>query len=658
MLGLWLTACGSRSSLIGGPGFDAGIEGGGGTFSGGASSGGQSSGGGGSGGQNSGGQASGGQSSGGQGSGGQGSGGENLGGMGGDSGCPQGYIDEGSGCQPLLTDLWTFEGTVEPPVSPTTRSHVVTVPIWGLPQFLVARSPEAASVHITPSGGDASLTEEMLDAQPWRAPSLVPGEQRLFDLVVSEEGLASTWYTVATYREGIFHYIKASNTEAGAAFGYAVAVSADGHALAVGASQESSGAVDSGAVYVFTRQDQAWTQEAYLKASNTGDNDSFGSSLDLSADGNVLVVGANQESSSATGVDGDQLDDSATGAGAAYVFSRSGSTWAQDAYVKASNTEQDDQFGVAVAIAADGQTFAVGAANESSSAKGVNGDQSLDDAYLAGAVYVFSRVGGTTVQQAYVKASNTTGEDRFGMHLDLSGDGNTLVVGAPYENSFASGIDGDQTDFGAGAAGAAYSFSRQGSTWAQDAYIKAVENSDGDLFGSSVALSGDGSTLAVGASGHLNDNGLTGVGAAFVLVRSGTSWMHEGMVKSVGGRPEAFGWSIGLSYDGNLLVVGAPHDGSSAPGINGDPFAEPAKAWAGAAYRFERTDAYWEQVAYIKASNPYPLNLFGTTVGMTADGKTIVAGSSGERSSATGVDGDPWNQDAPLSGAVYTYTDE
>ena len=659
-LGLWLTACGSRSSLIGGPSFDDGGTGGGGTSSGGAPSGGQGSGGQATGGQSSGGQTTGGQSSGGQGSGGQATGGQSSGGQntGGDAGCPEGYIDEGSGCQPLLTELWTFEGTVEPPVGPTTRSHAVTVPIWGLPQYLVARFPLTANAHITPSGGDASLTEEMLWSQPWRAPSLVPGEQRLFDLEVSEEGHPSTWYSVRTHREGIFHYIKASNTEAGAAFGYAVAVSADGLTLAVGASQESSGAVDSGAVYVFTWQDQTWTQEAYLKASNAGDSDSFGCSLDLSADGNLLVVGAQQEASAATGVDGDQLDDSAPGAGAAYVFSRSASTWAQDAYVKASNTEQDDQFGVAVAIAADGQTFAVGAANESSSAQGVNGDQSLDDAYLAGAVYVFSRVGGTTVQQAYVKASNTTGEDRFGMHLDLSGDGNTLVVGAPYENSFASGIDGNQTDFGAGAAGAAYSFSRQGSAWAQDAYIKTVTSNDGSLFGSSIALSGDGSTLAIGARGYVNESGQSGVGAAYVLVRTATSWMHEGFVRSSNTQPEGFGWSLGLSYDGDVLVVGAPHDGSPAAGINGDPLAEPAKTWAGAAYRFERADAYWEQVAYIKPSNPYYLDQFGATVGLTDDGKTIVVGASGERSAATGVDGDAWNSAAPLSGALYSYSEE
>lgn len=675
-----MTACGGRSGLelaTDGSTFDDETDSVGGTAPGGGGSGGQGAGGQGSGGQGAGGQSTGGQSSGGQNTGGQSSGGQSTGGQssggqntGGQAGCSEGYIDEGRGCQPLLTALWLFEGTVAPPIHPTERNYVATVPIWGLPLYLVARFPRAANTHITPDGGDATQAEEMLLDQPWRAPSLLPGQTSNFDLIVSEEDHPSSSYTVALYREGLFHYVKASNTGADDGFGYRVALSADGRTLAVGAPEESSGiagingnqldntAANAGAVYVFIWENRTWTQQAYMKASNAGAGDNFGSSVDLSGDGNVLIVGARLEASGATGINGNELDDSSVGAGAAYVFSRSGETWHEDAYLKASNTGVDDQFGASVAVSADGETFAVGAPNERSSAHGVGGDQNLDDAFQAGAVYVFSLGNGTFVQEAYVKSSNATGEDRFGSALDLSADGNTLVVGAPLENSFASGIDGDQTDFGASAPGAAYSFLRQGSTWSQNAYIKASETSEGALFGSSVALSGDGSTLAVGAAGHIDDTGQSGVGAAYVLVRSASSWIHEGYFDAENAQPEAFGSSLALSYDGNVLIVGAPHERSPAAGINGDPLAEPIQLWAGAAYRFERAYSSWERSAYIKASKPDSLDLFGTTVGVTGDGTTVVVGASWQDSAATGVDGDPGNHDASRSGAVYSYTEE
>ena len=98
-------------------------------------------------------------------------------------------------------------------------------------------------------------------------------------------------------------------------------------------------------MYVFIRNDGIWTQQAYIKASNTDAGDRFGGSVRLSADGNTLAVGALGESSSATGVNGDQADNSATQSGAVYIFTRSGASWSQQAYIKASNTDPDDLFG-------------------------------------------------------------------------------------------------------------------------------------------------------------------------------------------------------------------------------------------------------------------------------------------------------------------------
>jgi ABC-type transporter Mla maintaining outer membrane lipid asymmetry permease subunit MlaE len=136
-------------------------------------------------------------------------------------------------------------------------------------------------------------------------------------------------------------------------------------------------ATDSGAVYVFTRTGSTWAQQAYVKASNTGAGDYFGTSVALSTDGSALALGAYLEDSSATGVNGNQADNSASASGAVYVFNHTGSMWAQQAYVKASNTGAGDYFGTSVALSADGSTLAVGAYVEGSNTTGVNGNQSF-----------------------------------------------------------------------------------------------------------------------------------------------------------------------------------------------------------------------------------------------------------------------------------------
>ncbi|MGP1684569.1 MAG: FG-GAP repeat protein, partial [Giesbergeria sp.] len=173
----------------------------------------------------------------------------------------------------------------------------------------------------------------------------------------------------------------------------------------------------------------------------------------LSADGSTLVAGAPVESSSASGINGNQADNAAEFAGAVYAFSRSGSTWAQQAYLKASNTETGDQYGHSLSLSADGQTLAVGAIAEDGGAKGIDGDQTSNSALYAGAVYLYNREGSGWTQSAYVKASDTSSHSTvmgpgsfasFGYGLALSADGRSLAVGAPGESSKATGIGGEQ----------------------------------------------------------------------------------------------------------------------------------------------------------------------------------------------------------------------
>ena len=184
----------------------------------------------------------------------------------------------------------------------------------------------------------------------------------------------------------------------------------------------------------------SFAQQAYLKASNAEGDDEFGKSVAISSD--TLVVGVWGEDSSAGG---GQSNNSASGAGAAYVFTRSGGVWTQQAFLKVSNAETNDFFGFSVAIDAD--TVAVGAVGEASSASGGEADNSTP---RAGAAYVFTRSGGIWTQQAFLKASNAGGGDVSGNSVAISGD--TLVVGAPGEDSSAGGGEADNSAQNAGAA--------------------------------------------------------------------------------------------------------------------------------------------------------------------------------------------------------------
>ena len=375
-------------------------------------------------------------------------------------------------------------------------------------------------------------------------------------------------------------YLKGSNTKAGDRFGYWVDM--EGDTLVVGAPLEDG----TGAVYIFTRTGGVWSEQASVKASNGRADDWFGSSVALSGD--TLVVGARFEDSAARGVAGNQSDTSAPDSGAAYVFTRTGGIWTQQAYIKASNTRAGDHFGFSVDVS--GNTLVVGAREEDSAATGIGGNQADVSAPDSGAAYVFTRAGEVWNQEAYVKASNTGAGDWFGNGVALAGD--TLLVGAPLEDSAATGIGRNQDDNSAPDSGAAYVFTRTGGVWNQEAYVKASNTGAGDNLAFHVAMTPD--TLLVGA--HLEDSAATGTG--------------------------------------------------------GDP-ADDSAPDSGAAYVFTRTPAGWTQLAYVKASNTKADNWLGS--GLAVDGDTVVVGASKEDSAAKGIGGNQTDSSAPESGAVYVF---
>ena len=463
-------------------------------------------------------------------------------------------------------------------------------------------------------------------------------------------------------------YVKASNTAAAQEFGQAIAVSADGNTLVVGAPTESSASLGingdqsgnaahySGAAYVFRRVAGSWSQQAYLKASNAIAGARFGGAFALSSDGNTLAVGSTNEASIAAGINGNQADTSRPGAGAVYIFRYSAGTWTQGAYVKASNPQLAD-FGTSVGLSGDGVVLAVGANLESSGATGINGDQTNTTAAQSGAVYLFRRAGAgnTWAQEAYVKASNTAAMQTFGTAVALSQDGTTLSVGAIGEASAATGVDGDQTDSSAPNSGAVYVFRNSAGSWAQQAYLKASAVHAGEQFGSSLALAMDGNTLAVGAPGDAsNAVGINGdaadtssdaSGATFVFRYVGGAWAQDAYVKASNSQPsEYFGNAVALSTDGNRLFVGAYADAHTPSGT----IVFGTDLNSGAAYVFARGTSSWRQTDFLKVSNETESQYVGTSLGVSGSGNTLIVGAPGEGSNATGINGN--QSDTSLAG--------
>jgi hypothetical protein len=512
-------------------------------------------------------------------------------------------------------------------------------------------------------------------------------------------------------------YIKASNAEAYDHFacgggnqghtGTSIALNGDGTTMAVGAPFESGGVAGvngnqrdnsvyaSGAVYVYIRQGDSWTQQAYVKASNPGQSDHFGSSVALSRDGNTMAIAAHWEASGATGVNGNQNDNSIPQSGAVYVFTRNGTTWTQQAYIKASNTGKGgegqlagdgDQFGFSLALSGDGNTLAVGAISEDSAAQQINGNQGDDSAQSAGAVYVYARAGSTWAQQAYVKSANMGAGDGLGFSVALSFDGNTLAAAAFDEDGGGRGINPpDNTE--SQNSGALYVFTRQGGTWSQQAYIKGSKGETSDGFGFATAISDDGNTIALGSGdeacltpgidppGCADDAPpLRGaniwVGAAYVFVRNGTTWSEQTFIKAPNARPyNSFGVRLDLSGDGNTLAISAYLEDNAGRGIR-PPMVQQfliqdiLNGWrehrneaeeSGAVYFYTRTGTRWTAGAWVKAANADAGDEFGSSVALSTDGHVMVVGAHGEDSAATGINGNQADNSAADSGAAYVF---
>ncbi|WHI47877.1 FG-GAP repeat protein [Microbulbifer sp. VAAF005] len=368
----------------------------------------------------------------------------------------------------------------------------------------------------------------------------------------------------------------------------------------------------------------------YFKSGNTDAGDQFGWSVAVSDDGSVIAVGATGEDSNELS----EFNNAASGSGAVYIFDYGEDGWVYRDVLKASVVESGAAFGSAVSVSGDGNTLAVGAYKE-------NGE---DDNFSAGAVHIFTRENLEWTHSAKLRADNHGYYDFFGRALSLSGNGTTLAVAAPSEDSSVTGISAGFDNDYALDSGAVYIFQYSGVEWNQEAFLKASDSNAGMDFGSSVSLSDDGSILAVGAIGG---NGAKG--AAYIFSNS-DGWVQEQLLTAgnanIGDR---FGWDVSFSGDGTLLAVsatlqaGASQDPDDLSGYNN-----------GAVYLFSHDGDAWFQDEYLKASNTDEGDVFGSAISLNTDGSLLAVGSQ-ESSAGKGFDADASDNSAANAGAAYLY---
>jgi len=420
-------------------------------------------------------------------------------------------------------------------------------------------------------------------------------------------------------------YLKGYNSRSEDKFGQAVAISGD--TMVIGAPQNDSnrigvngeddgfpiGISDSGAAYVYIRENNEWMLQAFIKPPERISPFLFGARVAISGD--TIVI-------SSAGVP--PLAPFSDRPKRVYVYTRFSDIWSLQTTLSSGSFDYEDGFGGSLSISGDtiiiGSPFAI-----------------YSDEVGSGIATVFTRNENIWSKEATLTASNG-GQgvigDWFGFSVAIDND--TAVIGAILEDSNTAGVNGDEDDNSAQSSGAAYVFKRVGTEWTQKAYLKSSQSMEFENFGKSVAVSNE--TIVVGASGY-----------SAVFAKQQDEWVEEArLIPDATEADDDFGGSVAIS--GDNLVIGAPAEDSLAVGINGSD-ADNSSIDSGAAYVYKKEAGIWSQRFYLKASNTDANDHFGQSIGIS--GNTYVVGTGDEDSSA--VDADPLDNSSEDSGAVYTY---
>jgi len=368
----------------------------------------------------------------------------------------------------------------------------------------------------------------------------------------------------STYSQAEVAELLADDAHGGNRFGYSVAISGD--TALVGAINADAGQsrIGTGSVYVFVRNGTVWIEKAKLISSDAATGDRFGSSLSI--DANTALIGAQPTDTS-----------SANYSGSVYVFVRTGTEWAEQAKLTASDTDLGDRFGSSVSI--KGDSALIGAHRD-------------DDAgSRSGSAYVFVRTGTTWTEQSKLTASDAAPSDEFGFSVSIEDD--VALIGARRDDD--AGIN----------SGSAYIFVRSGPTWTEQVKLTASDAAGGEHFGFSVSLNGESSLIGAPFN---NDSG-----SAYVFTRRGTYWIEQvKLTASDAANNDFFGHSVVL--DGGAMIIGAA-------GNDGE-----GKHNSGSAYVFTRSGTSWSEQAKLTASDALSDGFFGNAVSL--EGEIALIGAS------------------------------
>jgi hypothetical protein len=569
---------------------------------------------------------------------------------------------------PFLSSLIPSPGSLDIPFEFYTDNY--SVALLYLQSFLTFTPTSVVpNAYIEVNGSNIISGQTSSQLSMNEGVNLVPIE------VTAPSNTEDITYTI-TVNRGAFAqtaYLKPAFRDASIQYGNSVDV--DGTTSVVGAFKEDSnaqgvgftpgnGAASSGAVGVYTQNEVGfWIEQVNIKGLNTEAGDQFGQSVAISGD--ILIVGANNEDSNTGAIDhpgpssaGD--NDSGNNNGAAYAFLRTAGVWAQEAYLK-KGVSSAANFGASVDI--DGSVAVVGAPGDNDS---------------KGLAVVYRRVGvndwqedGTLNGSNSDTATDSVGTgDQFGYSVAISGT--TIVVGARGEDSnlieytLGNPVDNDSAED----SGAVYVFvyDSVGNVWNQQGYLKAHNAETLDLYGSSVAISGD--TIAVGSPrednasagiGPADANGASGSGAVYIYARSGNTWSRQAYIKA--SNPEANdGFGTSVAIDGDYLVVGATGEDSDVTGVtNGTPNEASVNnnaANSGAVYLFKRTNGEWAQVKYFKGDNSGAGTNWGDQFGISAaiSGTNVIVGANGEDANQNAItSGGSGDDGSTESGAAYSF---
>jgi len=422
----------------------------------------------------------------------------------------------------------------------------------------------------------------------------------------------------------------------------------------------------------------------YLKASNTDPGDAFGHSLVLSDDGATLAVVAEAEDSNASGVNGNQADNSSESSGAVYVFHRASSGWRQEAYLKAGvnvprqffGSTRNSLLGRALAINANGTLLAVGTPEQG----GVAGS------LLGGVVYIYQK--STSGSWSLVQTLASPNEIVFGSSVDMSLDGRTLKVdsgggefthiyvrpGATWQLSATltplsedvcdtTRLSGDGNTLVSACEARELPHpvhvetrKRSGNTWTQVSDMPLSSNLG---VPAGLALDFDASTMALQERDLQGQPPTTTVG---VFRWTGATWAHQSEIPftlefgSDGEDAFFFGATLGFNRAGNLLAISDAVAKESGSGVS--PASMPGPTIRGAVYLWQRdarNPATWTMRSVVKSPNPDFMDGFGTSIALCGTGSTLAFSSEGEDSKAKGIDGDRRDPTAREAGAAYLY---